>query len=479
MKLNDRVLALYDVTGIQSYIFQTKKLKDIMGASALVGDALGDIVRKILGGHSFPQDALIYSGGGNAIIGFGSCDDWKAFNRTLTRKLMTDVPGLSIVTVCNEKSGDNNSGEISERVKRLFAEIAKKKVLGGNSCSTCTLSPMAQSGADKMPISVIEITNEGTEEYSYAGWVKNDWGKREADKRSEDPKDFDTIAEKPAGYEDAERLMAVVHIDGNNMGQIFKRAHEQAKSLADITALSVAVSEAFNTAIEALWVDDNVETAIPTQSRRMIYHSGDDVTYVCHGIYALNSVIRFMKALEVARMGDERIKDLSASAGIAYVKPHFPFYRAYTIAEDCCKAAKNKARIEYSQRLDFDVGSWVNFEIIRGSDNKGMLGDSYMRPYCIVSPDTRSDKDCHIDKLIACLDIVKSGARSKWKTLRNSYLLGGTESVWLLMKSCNIERPSTVIEEKVVFDALDLMDVLVPIGTDEQVSGISGQEGAQ
>jgi len=476
--LQDQVLALYDVTGIQRYIFQTRKLKDIMGASALVGDALGETVKKVLEELSFPEDAPVYSGGGNAILSFNSRDEWKVFNGAFTRKLMTEVPGMPVITACNERSSDEVENRIDIRVGRLYREIAKKKALGGNSLSICTLPPMAQSNADQMPVSVIETTKEGTDEYSYASWVKNDKGKQVAAKNSYDPIEFDTIAEKPEGMKEAERLMAVVHIDGNNMGQIFDSACKHARTAADIKNLSVAVNDTFKKALEAIWTDEQEKVVIPAQSRRMIYQSGDDVTYVCHGAYALKSVMRFIETLNKARKGNDLIADLSASAGIAYVKPHFPFYRAYSIAEGRCKAAKKRAREQYSQQSSMDIGSWIDFEIVRGSDNARVWEDRYMRPYCIIAPDDRNDMLYHIDKLNTWLGTIQAGARSKWKALRNSYLLGGVESVGQLMKSCDMELPSNDDEKRVVFDALDLMDVEVPVDEDKQSTVTTEQEGA-
>ena len=477
--MNDQVLALYDVTGIQRYIFQTRKLQDIMGASALVGDALKDVLEKVLKEPSFAGAALVYSGGGNAILSFGSRDEWRVFNGAFSRKLLTDVPGLPVVTVCNENSGNDEEDKIDKRVDRLFKEIAKKKALGGNGLSIFTLPPMAQSSADQMPVSVIETSKEGTDEYSYASWVKNDRGKQVASRNPNDPTEFDTIAEKIDGLKKAERLMAVVHIDGNNMGRIFDSACKRAKTATDIKSLSVAVDETFKKALEAVWTDEEGKIIIPVKSRRKIYQSGDDVTYVCHGAYALKSVIRFMEALKDARKGNDLIPDLSASAGIAYVKPHFPFYRACAIAESRCKAAKERAREQYNRQSGMDIGSWVDFEIVRGSDNARVLENRYMRPYCIITPDGRNDTYCHIGKLNTWLDIIQAGTRSKWKALRNSSLLGGTESVWQLMKSYEMELPSNDAEKSVVFDALDLMDLEVPVGEDKPSEETAEKEGAQ
>jgi len=441
--LNDQILALYDITGIQRYIFQTSKLKDIIGASALVGNALEEKIMETLGKTEFKKSKL-YIGGGNAIFSFTDRSKWKEFNTKFSKKLLLEIPGLSFVTVCNEKGEDNN--EISTRIKNLFTDLAKKKSLGGDDCSITTLPPMAQSAPERIPIVFIETDVIDKGDYSYAAWKKREKGKNVTEKSIE-PIEFDCIAKKPEHLDNAERIMAVVHIDGNQMGQWFMKECEKAATIEDIEASSQKVDRAFNDAFNEMW------NCVPEKHRRKIYIAGDDITYVCHGIYALSSAINFLRALDTFCKQDEQLHEISASAGIAYVKPHFPFYKAYEIAENCCKEAKRKAREQN------DSGGWVNFEIVRGSQNEELLKVKGKRPYCVTGQSRQND----VAKLLKWLDIIndEAGARSKWKALRNEYLMGNMASVKSLMESRGMIPPKDVNEELVAFDALDLMDVEV------------------
>ena len=52
----------------------------------------------------------------------------------------------------------------------------------------------------------------------------------------------------------------------------------------------------------------------------------------------------FFKELNNIFQKDEMGKNLNACAGIAFVKPHYPFSSAYKISEECCDSAKEKAK---------------------------------------------------------------------------------------------------------------------------------------
>lgn len=50
------VLAMYDVRGIQNYIYKTSKVKDARGASAIVNDIIREALRYALRGESVTSE---------------------------------------------------------------------------------------------------------------------------------------------------------------------------------------------------------------------------------------------------------------------------------------------------------------------------------------------------------------------------------------------------------------------------------------
>src|SRR2546423_567559 len=111
-----------DTTGIQPYIFGSNRLQENIGASELVRLATGKWALDALPApnnvRDFKQGTLhddlkieaeasnlaaevIYSGGGNAVIIFRSKNDAIDFTQRLTRKILKEAPGLSLVVAHN------------------------------------------------------------------------------------------------------------------------------------------------------------------------------------------------------------------------------------------------------------------------------------------------------------------------------------------------------------------------------------------
>jgi hypothetical protein len=77
---------------------------------------------------------------------------------------------------------------------------------------------------------------------------------------------------------------------------------------------------------------------------------GDDLTFICKGHFALQFTRDYLKAFEENTGKESIIKQishealgipkLSACAGIAIIKPHFPFHAGYELAEQLIKSAK-------------------------------------------------------------------------------------------------------------------------------------------
>jgi hypothetical protein len=88
---------------------------------------------------------------------------------------------------------------------------------------------------------------------------------------------------------------------------------------------------------------------------RPIVFGGDDVTFVCDGRLGLSLALEYMQrfAAETTARHEACGGMITASSGIAIVKSHYPFARAYVLAEQLSKSAK-----KYRREIKETNGDW-------------------------------------------------------------------------------------------------------------------------
>lgn len=144
-----------------------------------------------------------------------------------------------------------------------------------------------------------------------------------------------------------EEYLAVVHADGNGLGEVFMqdRPLDEYRGLSE--ELKNCTRDAAQAAARALianldesWKKRNPR-AIPL---RPIVLGGDDYTVLLRARDALPFTEVFLRVFEDEtrrRMGQfSGQRGFTASAGIAIVKPEFPFVQAHHLAEQLCAEAK-------------------------------------------------------------------------------------------------------------------------------------------
>jgi len=245
--------------------------------------------------------------------------------------------------------------------------------------------------------------------------------------------------------------IAIVHIDGNDIGKKF----QDAEFLSDRRELSRVVTEAtdnsfkefltniikdYTKILKALGIDSKVykedgRRIIPV---RPIILGGDDITFVCDGRMGIYFAKIFMEKFGECTLNGEK---LTACAGVAITKTKYPFSRGYLLAEQLCKCAKEfrKGKNINGRRLGVgnqDKGSWIDFHISSGgfSETISEIRDSYYcnheqgnliaRPYMINSED-KSGFDLLVKKTKRLKNTL---ARTKIKDLRNIMTMGQEET---------------------------------------------------
>jgi hypothetical protein len=156
---------------------------------------------------------------------------------------------------------------------------------------------------------------------------------------------------------------------------------------------------------------------------RSIILGGDDITFVSDGRLGLHLAERFIT------LWTEKTKELhlTACGGVAIVRSKFPFFRAYTLAEELCSKAKEMARAR-------EGTSWIDFHNVYGGFSTGvnevrrlqyMAGNVSLHggPYILSQKeDYRSIEN--FKKGLATLSEKNRWPRSKVKDMRSALAKG-------------------------------------------------------
>ncbi|HLM62373.1 MAG TPA: hypothetical protein VK308_16345, partial [Pyrinomonadaceae bacterium] len=233
--------------------------------------------------------------------------------------------------------------------------------------------------------------------------------------------------------QDEASYIAFVHTDGNGMGKRIENLHESPeveikndrdwiKKMREFSrSIYNANREALRETMEYLdahlesedgkwfFVSADEEQFELSKSKktgkyyfplRPIIFGGEDVAFVCDGRVALALTAFYLKKLREKELTDG--EKLYARAGIAIVKSHYPFRRAYDLSEQLAKSAKDRINTidEEKKRvaaMDWHVavsGLLGDLSEIREREytirDKGEKGRLNMRP---LSLDERSRDD--------------------------------------------------------------------------------------
>lgn len=513
------IATVIDTTGIQSYIFGSNRLRENIGASYLVEQVTNDWVKCFLADENYLGAELVYTGGGNAVIIFKDENQAIEFIKQISEKLLQEAPGLKIV-VAHSKPFEFGNNQLKNIVDSLMKELERKKREYNPSTPLLGLGVTASCVSSGLP-AVDSSENYGVpngylvsrEIAAKLGIVKcaNDKLKKTI---------FDDIGDYIIPYdvddlgrtEGISSYIAIVHADGNGMGDRFKDYGD--KCLCDreyITAmrhLSKTVSQAGVNALKAVarkviqLADGELEEFEITRRGgkkylpfRPIVYGGDDVTFVCDGRLGLSLAALYLQEFESESNTVADGKKLTACAGIAIVKTHYPFVRAYQLSEALCRSAKNFMRDE-KERLrceDFSALDWHiaasglsgSIGEIRHLEYQVPTGDLSMRPVYL-----KSDSDWrNWDDFSQVVDTfnkhqIWAGSRNKVMSLREKLREGGEKTQQFLqiykldehylpkystpdladLHKCGwIDNPRTNKPVCGYFDAIEAMEFYIPL----------------
>lgn len=155
--------------------------------------------------------------------------------------------------------------------------------------------------------------------------------------------------------------IAIIHADGNGLGQVVQKV---GKSQKDFREFSKLLDEATKGAAQKAYKDISDEYNLADIRSKIIpirpvVLGGDDFTVICRADFAMKYTKIFLDEFE--KLTNEKLSGifskyelgmdkLTACAGIAYIKSSYPFHYGYDLAESLCSVAKKEARTKVNKK---------------------------------------------------------------------------------------------------------------------------------
>ena len=358
------------VQGIQDFIFKTNELKHIIGASELVEQicttAFDDFAKN---GESVVRAA------GNIKVIFDKEEDCRNAVHEFPKRVMTMAPGITISQAVVPL--DDDFGKAIDDIEALL------KVQRNKPSRSVTTGLIGIKRANNTGLPVVRIKEEDKKViYKDESTIQKEIYQNNKGLLCEKSFGKEALSHKEVAYEisnmtEKNDWIAIIHADGNGLGKVVQKVGKQKDVFKEFSQkLDIATKEAANKAFATIADKFKDNTIIPI---RPVVLSGDDMTVIIRGDLALDYANAFITAFEDTtkkHLGDilkeqqvfaEEKDDLTACAGIAYIKSSYPFYYGYQLAEELCSHAKKDTKAIYGAETNHLPPSCLMFHKVQDS----------------------------------------------------------------------------------------------------------------
>lgn len=485
---------------------------------------------------------VLYTGGGNIVLLFAESDTVQGdftenrlpadalsrqFIRLLSRRVQQEAPGLKLTFNAAPFNWDDC---LSKAVGKLLQGMKQQRSRQPGLRGDIGLSVQMVDTSTNLPAVAME-------NYSDNGWQAlsaETIAKQRAADHANDileaalgldggdyflTQDLDELGRS----KDSASYIAVVHADGNGLGDLIQGlqanfpegrnreyveymrwfskgvkdvAQAAQREMADYLLRSIEVVDGHHYLVgqgdktrDIQLKQRNGKTFFPM---RPLVSGGDDVTFVCDGRIGIDLAVIFLLAFE--KYATQILnRKLTACAGIAIVKSHYPFARAYELADDLASSAKQARYAHFAEpedapsALDWHItagGLYGDLSAIREREYQTTYGSLTLRPLFVGDSDEDRHPytwsmvqriltqfqfkwDNHHNKAKDLLDVLRKGPDATM-AFKLRYL-SPSESSWspgkppCLPEVGGFEHNGWQGEYCGYYDALELIDLYIPL----------------
>lgn len=392
------ILAQYTIRSKQDYIFRTNRLLEIVGGSAIItesfdllfqcADECGMKIERADNGfcmeetlRAFNAGSLdmveLFIGGGNETVMYKNDTVYRKVNERFTYHILKEFPGLLPMCVCFPVCKRKEDGKFN--YKKDYEELMKAADREKNRM-------VPQRGRYALPFARTDrvtfqpisnkISVEREERWmSEESLIKHRFGLNDV-KNEDESRMLDNLVTKKGD----ESLLAIVHADGNNMGVKIRNKlgnhtdydfcvnamREFTKEISDVFSKEgrKAVERRRDELRKVLEKSGDNPNGLRGEAfaLRWLVCDGDDATFICNARLARDLTEAYLRAVSAYGQSGE---SYSSCAGICIFHSHYPFARAYELAEQACDNAKEPVHKSGAEQ------SWIDFHYI----HSGVGGD--------------------------------------------------------------------------------------------------------
>lgn len=354
-----RFVYAFELRGIQDYLFNTGRLKDMIYASELIDYVFSQpLDEALLAVGADPNRPQPRRAGGAAYLVMDSLEQAQRLRDLWTLSVLQLLPGIELVDAI--ATGAKVKDAVKVALDKL--QVARNQPRTQLPLATPMTALAPRTGQPAVAKERGESLDASTTTRRKAQRADAGLMGRFGDASLKWPNNFEEDSHESTRFKlNSDNFVGMLHLDGNGIGVLLRVLNNAAKDLDDDSY--IAAYQMFSTELEKVTCEAarqaTEEVLIPAQSdkgvipARPLVLGGDDLTILLRSDLAVPFARAYAKNFEALSVGfiqqlkallktDKLPEFLTTSGGLVLVKSGFPFSQALTLAESFADLAKEK-----------------------------------------------------------------------------------------------------------------------------------------